>query len=96
MYYMSEHTGKIFTEAQISIVNDIYGKDELKDCLEAASIVEVENPSVVDFIKCNNIAGAVLRYREIHNCKTKAAYDAVYTMKRDMHRFNKKNGKEEK
>lgn len=36
------------------------------------------------------------RYRELHNCKTKAAYDAVFAMKRDMRRFSKKNGKEDK
>lgn len=96
MYYMSKHTGKIFTETQISIINDIYGKDELKDCLEAASIVEVSEPSVIDFIKCENMAGAVRRYQELHDCKLKEAYDAVYAMKRDIRRFNKKNGKEEK
>lgn len=95
MYYMSKHTGKIFTEAQISIVNDIYGEDELKDCLEARSIVQVSEPSVIDFIKCGNMSGATIRYRELHNCKTKAAYDAVFAMKRDMRRISKKGNKEE-
>lgn len=96
MYYMSKHTGKIFTEGQISIVNDIYGKDELKDCLEARSIIQVSEPSVIDLIKSENMAGAALRYRELHDSKLKEAYDAVYAMKRDIRRFNKKNGKEDK
>lgn len=97
MYYMSKHTGKIFTEGQISIVNDIYGKDELKDCLEARSIIQVSEPSVIDFIKCENMVGAARRYQELHDCKLKEAYDAVYAMKRDIRRFQKNNeNKEEK
>lgn len=96
MYYMSKHTNKIFTEGQIRIVNDIYGKDELGNCLETGSIVGVESPSVIDFIKSNNMAGAALRYQELHNCKLKGAYDAVHAMRRDMYKISKKSNKEGK
>ena len=58
-------------------------------------LTKVESPSVIDFIKCGNMAGATLRYRELHNCKTKAAYDAVFAMKRDMRRISKKGNKKE-
>ena len=42
------------------------------------------------------MSGATYRYRELHNCKLKEAYDAVYAMKRDMYRLGKKNNKEDK
>lgn len=96
MYYMSKHTNKIFTEGQIRIVNDIYGKDELENCLETGSIVGVESPSVIDFIKFNNVAGAALRYRDIHGCNLKEAYSAIRAMMRDMRRSSKKSNKEGK
>lgn len=96
MYYKSNVTGKILTEGQIQHHCDVYGDDTIATDIEMGILTKVESPSVIDFIKCGNIAGATLRYRELHNCKTKAAYDAVYAMKRDMHRFNKRNGKEDK
>lgn len=96
MYYKSNVTGKILTEGQIQHHCDVYGDDTVAVDIEMGVLTEVEAPSVIDFIKCGNMAGATLRYRELHNCKTKAAYDAVFAMKRDMHRINKKNGKEEK
>lgn len=96
MYYKSNVTGKILTEGQIQHHRDVYGDDTIATDIEMGILTKVESPSVIDFIKCGNMAGATLRYRELHNCKTKAAYDAVYAMKRDMHRFNKKNSKEDK
>lgn len=96
MYYKSNVTGKILTEGQIQHHCDVYGDGTIAVDIEMGALTEVEVPSVIDFIKCGNMAGATLRYRELHNCKTKAAYDAVFAMKRDMHRINKKNGKEEK
>lgn len=96
MYYKSNVTGKILTEGQIQHHCDVYGDDTIATDIEMGILTKVESPSVIDFIKCGNIAGATLRYRELHNCKTKAAYDAVYAMKHDMHRINKRNGKEDK
>lgn len=96
MYYKSNVTGKILTENQIQYHCDVYGDDTIATDIEMGILTKVESPSVVDFIKCGNMAGATLRYRELHNCKTKAAYDAVFAMKRDMRRFNERNGKEDK
>jgi len=95
MYYLSKNTDKIFTEAQISIVNDIYGEGELERCLETETFVPIEEPSVIDLIMSKNMPAAAIRYREIHNCKLKAAYDTVYQMRRDIYRFNKRNSKKE-
>lgn len=96
MYYKSNITGKILTEDQIQHHCDVCGNDAIAVDINMGILTIVENPSVVDFIKCDNMIGAMTRYRELHNCKTKDAYDAVYAMKRDMHRINKKNDKEEK
>lgn len=86
-YYMSKHTGKLFTERQIKIVNDIYGKDELKDCLETKSIIPVEAPTVIDFLESENLKGAISRYEEIHDCELTEAYNMVKRIERDMERF---------
>lgn len=96
MYYISNCTNKIFTENQIKVVNDIYGESEFDEGISVGVFIPIENPSVIDFIKCGNMAGATYRYRELHNCKLKEAYDAVYEMKRYMHSLSKKRNKEEK
>ena len=95
MYYKSNFTGKILTEDQIQHHCDVYGDDTIAADIKMGILTKVEPPSVIDFIKCGNMAGATLRYRELHNCKTKAAYDAVFAMKRDMRRFSKKGNKKE-
>ena len=95
MYYKSNITGKILTEGQIHYHCDVYGDDTIAKDINIGILTKVESPSVIDFIKCSNMAGATLRYKELHNCKTKAAYDAVFAMKRDMRRFSKKGNKKE-
>ena len=95
MYYKSNITGKILTEDQIQHHCYVYGDDTIAADIKIGILTKVESPSVIDFIKCGNMAGATLRYRELHNCKTKAAYDAVFAMKRDMRRFSKKGNKKE-
>ena len=95
MYYKSNCTNKIFTENQIKVVNDIYGESEFDEGISVGIFIPIENLSDIDFIKCGNMAGATLRYRELHNCKTKTAYDAVFAMKRDMRRISKKGNKKE-
>lgn len=97
MYYISNCTNKIFTENQIKAVNDIYGEGEFDKGINVGIFIPIENPSVIDFIKCGNMAGATYRYRELHDCTLKEAYSAVYVMKRDIRRFQKNNkNKEEK
>ena len=95
MYYKSNITGKILTEGQIQYHCDVYGDDTIAKDINIGILTKVESPSVIDFIKCGNMAGATLRYKELHNCKTKDAYDAVFAMKRDMRRFSKKGNKKE-
>ena len=72
------------------------GEDEFDGAIKNGVFIPIENPSVVDFIKSGNMSGATHRYRELHNCKLKEAYDAVYEMKRYMHSLGKKSNKEEK
>ena len=95
MYYKSNITGKILTEGQIQYHCDVYGDDTIAKDINIGILTKVESPSVIDFIKCGNMAGATLRYKELHNCKTKDAYDAVFAMKRDMRRISKKGNKKE-
>ena len=96
MYYISNYTHKIFTENQIKAVNDIYGEDEFDEAIKNGVFIPIESPSVVDFIKSGNMSGATYRNRELHNCKLKEAYDAVYAMKRDIRQFQKSNKNKEK
>lgn len=96
MYYLSNYTNKLFTDTQIAVVNDIYGPNELNSCLEAATVIPVEAPNVIDLIKCNNMPGAAKRYQEIHNCKLKEAYDMVYRMRKDIFHTHRKDEKEDK
>ena len=95
MYYKSNVTGKILTEGQIQHHCDVYGDDTLATDIEMGILTKVEFPSVIDFIKCGNMAGATLRYRELHNCKTKAAYDDAFATKRDMRRISQLRNKKE-
>ena len=95
MYYKSNVTGKILTEGQIQHHCDVYGDDTIATDIEMGILTKVESPSVVDFIKCGNMAGATLRYRELHNCKTKAAYDAVFAVLLVIKKKKKKSNKEE-
>lgn len=96
MYYISNRTNKIFTENQIKAVNDIYGKNEFDMGINSGIFIPIDSPSIIDFIKCSNMAGATHRYRELHDCTLKEAYDAVYAMKRDIRRFQKSNKNKEK
>lgn len=95
MYYISNCTNKIFTENQIKAVNDIYGKGEFDNGIGAGIFIPIASPSVIDFIKCGNMAGATYRYRELHDCTLKEAYSAVYLMKRDIRRSQKSNKNKE-
>lgn len=92
-YYKSNSTDNIFTETQIKIVNDIYGEDEFKDSLNCGLFEKVENPSVVDFLNCRNFAGAVARYRDIHNVGLKEATNSVRSMRSFMEKL--KNEKDD-
>lgn len=96
MYYISNCTNKIFTENQIKAVNDIYGDGEFDMGIKSGIFIPIASPSVIDFIKCGNMAGATYRYRELHDCTLKEAYSAVYVMKRDIRRFQKSNKNKEK
>ena len=65
MYYKSNVTGKILTEGQIQHHCDVYGDDTIATDIEMGILTKVESPSVIDFIKCGNMAGATLRYRAV-------------------------------
>lgn len=90
-YYKSSITDNIFTETQINIVNDIYGEDKVKSSLEFGVFKKIENPSVVDFLNCRNFAGAVARYRDIHNVNLKEATNSVRSMRSFMEKLRNGN-----
>lgn len=94
MYYMSKNTDNVFTEDQIKIVNAIYGEDEFEKCVEIGTFVEVDAPNVIDLINRKNMSTAAYRYRELHDCTLKEAYDAVHNIRRDIRLAKKHNKKD--
>lgn len=99
MYYRSTATGKILSEGSARILNDIFGGDTVASMVSDGLLVSIENPSVVDCICSGNMASAITRYREIHDCGLAEAKKAVYSMRADVSRvrniYKKKQKKAE-
>lgn len=96
MYYKSSITGKILTETQVNVLNDIWGGEEVNAQVERGCLIPMEEkPSVVDLIKSRNLASAAFRYKEIHGGTIADAWTAVKTIRADVSRFKRMNKKEE-
>ena len=97
-YYESVKTGAILRATKIeNIYYDIFGsvnhRNNMTWCekLEKEGVIKkIENPNVLDFLKRNDRIGAVIRYREIHNCPLGVAYSMVNKIAEDMKAFAKK------
>ena len=89
MYYKSKHTGRIFMDNTIHILNDIYGEDYVKEKILNEDLEEIEAPHIVDCIKYGGIVVGGIRYRELHPGVTpKEAIKAVKQIKTVMFRLN--------
>lgn len=88
-YYKSSITGKILTQHDVDILDDIYGEDAAWHAIDTGSIEKIDPPSVIDCIKHSREFVAVHRYREINKCSPGDAVKAVRELKARMKR-NKK------
>lgn len=89
-YYRSTITGKTFNETDLLTIKDVYGFGAIEKAISEGVIEEIDPPSVVDFLRVGMKARATRRYREIHNCTLKEAYDAVNHMEDQMEKLQKK------
>ena len=96
MYYRSTATGKIMSEGSVRILNDIFGGETVDSMISDGLLVGIENPSVVDCICSGNMASAITRYREIHDCSLADAKKAVYAMRSDVSRVRSIHKKKQK
>ena len=84
-YYKSTITGKILTQHDLDIFDDIYGENSAWNAIGTGSIEKIDPPSVIDCIKnSSSEVVAVRRYREINNCKLADAVEAVREIKTRM------------
>ena len=96
MYYRSTATGKIMSEGSLRILNDIFGGETVTSMISDGLLVSIENPSVIDCICSGNMASAIIRYREIHECGLAEAKKAVYAMRADVSRVRSIQKKKQK
>lgn len=89
-YYQSVHTGKVFSERQLSIVDSIFWEGYTKDLVDMEFLKEVDPPNVIDVLKERGpIAGTVL-YRDLHDCTTREAMKMTRKIWEDIIRYQKK------
>lgn len=98
-YYKSTKTGALLRASRIeNVYFDIFGPlnpynnftwcDKL---IKDGTLVEIKDPTVIDFLKQNDRIGAVVRYRELHNdCPLGVAYSMVNKIAEDLKAFEKK------
>lgn len=90
-YYKSTFTDRILTQNELNILDTVYGTGAKQRAIESGAVGKIDPPSVVDCIKyASSEAVAVLRYREINNCKLADATKAVREIKARMKRNKKK------
>lgn len=87
-FYLSKKTGKIVNNLCLDRLVDILGQETLDGLVEDGTITEVKEPTVVDILRSGSFSSAVLRYREIHDCKdNKKAIEMVRRIEGDMKRI---------
>lgn len=84
-YYRSKITGRIVTDTDLEWARLTYGEGVL--ILINYSSDEIDNPSVIDILRDGRFAQAVHRYREIHDCSLKEAFDMTRKIRDDLERF---------
>lgn len=93
-YYYVNTNGRVVTEDDLRVINDIYGDKGVENLLKMGHIKKIDPPSVVDCLLGNNKHLAIKRYREIHEVKALSdALDMVKLMEKDVRRFKKHSAK---
>lgn len=89
-YYRAALSGKIFSEGQLRILDDIFGDGSFEGWVHLGALVHVESISVIDFLKFNDRVHAAMLYRDIHDCSLATALAQVKLIEADMARFSEK------
>ena len=89
MWYRSSFTKKIVSSTYFRTLNLVYGDGTTDRLISAGVLIPVKNPSVIDILRDNGSqVGAIMRYREIHECTLSEARDGVNMLKEDMARIS--------
>lgn len=93
-YYLVNTNGRIATEIDLKIINDIYGDKGVENLIKMGHVKQIDPPTVVDCLISGNKYLAVKRYREIHEVENlRDAFDMVNEMERDVRNAKKSRGK---
>lgn len=91
MWYYAPKTGRYVPQGYLDNIDEVYGEDTSKVLIRDKKVVRVKNPSVIDIYKSTKSkVHAVKRYREIHGCGLKEAFDMVTKIIEDIERMSKK------
>ena len=94
MWYYSNITKKIIHSSYMKNVDDIYGKGSFNTLIVTNILVPIDNPSIIDIFQQNgSLKLAAIRYRELHNCNLKEAYEGVKQLRGDMFRIRNVEGR---
>lgn len=88
-YYKSNSTGRIFTQNDINILDEIYGEDTVWNAIGTGPIEKIEPPSVIDCLKKSRFHIAVIRYREINNVDLNEATAQVREIQKKLNKAKK-------
>lgn len=88
-YYKSNTTGRIFTQNDVNVLNDIYGEAGVNKLIESGSFEKIESPSVIECLKKSRFHIAVARYREINNVDLNEATTQVREIQKKLNKVKK-------
>ena len=89
MYYKAKNTCRIVMDNVVKILNDIYGEDYVNENILGKDLELIEEPHIIDCIRCGGMVVGGVRYRELHPGVTpKEAIAAVKQIKTTMYRVN--------
>lgn len=88
-YYKSNTTGRIFTQNDMNLLNDIYGETGVNKLIESGSLEKIEPPSVIDCLKKSRFHIAVARYQEINNVDLNEATAQVREIQKKLNKAKK-------
>lgn len=91
MWYYAPKTGRYVPEGYLYNIDEVYGEGTSDVLIRDKKLVPAKNPSVIDIYKSTKSkVHAVKRYREIHGCGLKEAFDMATKIIEDIERMSKK------
>lgn len=91
MWYYAPKTKRYVPEGYLGMIDEVYGEGTSDALVRDKKLVVAQYPSVVDIYKSTKSkVHAVKRYREIHGCGLKEAFDMVTKIIEDIERMSKK------